>query len=849
MEYQDGNSSLNYYPQPEEQYQEACYQRADHVFGGYQPRGFFYDEFRNIYLDPFTGVIYQPGPYGIVANGMTYHNGVFYDSLRNILSDDQVLAITNPHYVPAPQYQHPQERTKITVTRPTQKAIADVSAINAPSVAMSESLLNMASSTSSSSSSTSSSSTPSPSWEADVVDVSGSSSPTNAVSFGVMSYEGLRNKCAQCLAVFLGKEVESIHVILSSDRSSVCNVFYDRANYIVDTFDGAVYKELPEDFDLVGRAVLARDAIKLSEDGKGLSLAGKIIVSHVLNARDENFTLNDTFLNDRCHLGSFHYHKEKGSGIVPEGKSYSVRGSIVDLNVGVVICGSYGWTPVSVQSRIAPKKDGSFVIRSNIEKTIVDNVFSSAEINATPSGKGVDPRGAVTISPFIEGALVRVYLSYGQMFVSSHSKIDIVKSKYRDVFLFELFAQYGLTKEALFPGNYLHSNFHYSFIIRDKALVSSSRFMIGDGSLAYLGVMYNYNSDKGYCPYKVKTVTSTPVKIEEMTRIGSTPITTDPRPLIGSPHIFIPRPFKTLQDANNHLEREFGSVGGECEGSIIVMQKDALGLYTNIVRVMHSRAETRMRFIEGQNDTEAFLKHLPDLDLSNDNFRGKYPLYPINIAALARTSEYSSFEEFVRLLRVNVGGMYLTSENILAYFRKQKEELKDKSKGNYDINAVPSKTMRLRIIALTFVTCLPPSRQRDGTLFYTNYIRFLEEANDEFNRNRSFITSESKEVVKTDKFGKKRTTRGPLRELNERLEFLERGIKRKEQKSAKGKKPVKTGKVVKGKKNEKKPAPSGVWVNFSTLSVEDLILYYRLYNKLLKRIKFVAEHVTNDEMI
>jgi len=403
------------------------------------------------------------------------------------------------------------------------------------------------------------------------------------------------------------------------------------------------------------------------------------------------------------------------------------------------------------------------------------------------------------------------------MFVSSHSKIDISKSKYRDVFLSKLFEQYGLMKQDLFPGNYMHSNFHYSFIIRDKALVSSSRFPIGNGSLAYLGVMYNYNSDEGYCPYEPSDVISTPVKVEALRNIRGVPVTSNPNYSSDAVFIYVPRSFSNLQEANNHLEREFGSNTSDCEGSVIIMQKDPLGLYTNIVRVIHARAENRMRFIEGQNDTEAFLKHIHDLDISNDIFRSKYPLYPITVSTLAKQGEADSFAEYIKMLTRAVGEPYLTSENILSYFRKNRKEY-------YNINAVPKRVMRLRIIALTFVTCLPPSRQLEGAIAYANYINFLATANDDFNLYRKYIEEQAKPITKKNKFGKTVHQRGPLYTLNEKLKFSVKTLRGAKRNSGK----------TESKSMEKSPSSRKFNIDFHNLSPDDLTDYYRLHRKLIK---------------
>jgi hypothetical protein len=640
--------------------------------------------------------------------------------------------------------------------------------------------------------------------------------------FGVLDYHSLLMKCAEHLAVALGSEVQVAHLSLASDRSSVCTVYYDRKIYIVDTYKGIVYTTLPSDFDTVGRVVLARE--KIGTIDNRLTYEGKIVVSHVLNARDECFEMKDILEENGIRLGLFHYLKSDKGKVDPTGKSSTVRGTLVDLTLGVPICGSYGWTPVSRnKSALTPTKDGKIILRSDDETGLsVENVFNVKDLNVTPGMVDGDAVNGLTIMPFIEGPLIRAVLSYGFLRILSHSSLNLQKSVYRGSETFEIiFFKYGLTRDVLFPGNYQHSNFHYNFILRDDAFLGSSRAPVGVGSLAYLGVTYNYSSDPDYCPYDHRDVLSQPIEFKVGSTVGrlSRKITSSAAAAASSedPCIFVPRKM-TIKEANAHLAREFGVLTDDSEGSVIIMQKDASNLYTNIVRAIHPNAANRLDFIEGANDMEAFLKHVPDsyAEFSHESFRNRYSstftlLFPKgNIQATAPQKGKSAAKKddfnFARYAKMLGESIY---KKIGSVGHPNTIYLNDAlalhgSIGLRDYNNVPKPRDRLYIIAITYIMSLPPARQALNYDIIDRYDAFIRKANEVFEAERAFINTH----------GSKK---------GEPLFSLKSKLQRREKKPDTGKK-IPRGAV----STVQYPAR----INLSRLNSADLVDYYRGYNKI-----------------
>lgn len=651
-------------------------------------------------------------------------------------------------------------------------------------------------------------------------------------TFGVMDYQAMHRKCAEFLALALKETIQASHVSLSSDRSSTCTVFYNNAIYVIDTYSGLVFNTLPSDFNLVGRIVLPRERIGNVVNGR-LGPSDKIIVSHILNARDDCFEINDEAVaqlpsGEKVRYASFHYTKlsktrpredtreEKRTlfvrGTVPEGRSYTVRGTIVDLDVGVAICNSFGWTPVCEKSVLEPNKEGILTLQSkNEDGIIVNNVFNIKDLDTSPEMKDGDNSNGVIIKPFIEGTLLRVVLSYGEMLVVSHSRINLEKSKYNgsDSFL-KLFQRYGLTRDVLFPGSkegrFVHSNFHYNFILRDSALLSSSRTPVGAGSLAYVGTMYNYNSDPEFCPYEDVPIFTTPVKFNVGSRIGiyNIPVTdVAANKRQDALTIFVPKTM-TIADANKHLAREFLSPEQNAEGSVIIMQKDSSNMYTNIVRVIHTNAAARMKFIEGDTEMEGFLKHIPDATIPSYAFRNKYG----NLAGLLfpRDSLGHRLKIYLALLATKMTNNVLTDSGVLHEHRSLRL---------YSYSADPDFNTRLCIIATTFVSCLPPGRQMKNYGILSEYIDFVNTGNEVFRRERRLIEENG------DRKGAK------LYSLNEKLKY--RNNRRQ-------------GKTTRG--NAVSVVSSSKDIDFRKLSAEDLVFYYKGFAKI-RKIKEYMEKSTD----
>src|SRR5579872_1446539 len=89
-----------------------------------------------------------------------------------------------------------------------------------------------------------------------------------------------------------------------------------------------------------------------------------------------------------------------------------LRGYIVDVKEGVVVCGSYGYSPTITVSHLDPTEDGTLTLRDD---------FGNAY---------VFPQGRYQLKRGFEGVILRVFKYRGKVYHASHRKINPVRSRW-----------------------------------------------------------------------------------------------------------------------------------------------------------------------------------------------------------------------------------------------------------------------------------------------------------------------------------------------------------------------------------------------------------------------------------
>lgn len=137
-----------------------------------------------------------------------------------------------------------------------------------------------------------------------------------------------------------------------------------------------------------------------------------------------------------------------------------LRGVIVDLKNKVVVCSSYGATPIE-------------------ESVTVDEVLS------TPSFSG----GRITIQRGYEGVVIRAFKYKGKVFFSTFKRIHPLGAKWikSDNFLQIYKRSGGPTGDELFDPKMEYSNMCYTFIVVDSMLCFGTRENITSSYVVYIG--------------------------------------------------------------------------------------------------------------------------------------------------------------------------------------------------------------------------------------------------------------------------------------------------------------------------------------------------------------------------
>lgn len=173
-----------------------------------------------------------------------------------------------------------------------------------------------------------------------------------------------------------------------------------------------------------------------------------------------------------------------------------VRGTVVDLDAGVVVADSYGYTQdLKLQAPLRQEEDGSVIVPTTMPQYSMPVERAPEEAPVMEEGEfRLEPRD-VRLFLGYEGALVRVFKWHDHVFFSPHRKIDGRKSRWGSAETFyDMYQRFdGPPLESMF-GDEETSPFCYMYLVVDDALrIAGSTTKTG---LMFVGVKQMWDAER-----------------------------------------------------------------------------------------------------------------------------------------------------------------------------------------------------------------------------------------------------------------------------------------------------------------------------------------------------------------
>lgn len=170
-----------------------------------------------------------------------------------------------------------------------------------------------------------------------------------------------------------------------------------------------------------------------------------------------------------------------------------VRGTIVDLATGAVVADAYGYTqnlpcyePLTEERR-ADDPEGTIQVHTEITSYLNDYESAPEEIPKVSIGTRSFEKASTSVFIGYEGALIRIFKWKGQVFFSTHRRINAVRSNWggRTSFL-TLYNELGGPALDSFFGEELYSPYCYLFLVvhNDIRIASST----SDNRIVFIGM-------------------------------------------------------------------------------------------------------------------------------------------------------------------------------------------------------------------------------------------------------------------------------------------------------------------------------------------------------------------------
>jgi hypothetical protein len=200
----------------------------------------------------------------------------------------------------------------------------------------------------------------------------------------------------------------------------------------------------------------------------------------------------ELYPEDRPQLVLVHYNEN----YEPNNRSHlplkKIRGTILDLETGAIVCDSYGHTQTLpcfshlVEEFPTDMPSGQIVIDTEITEYINDSRLAPNEAPKYPPGTRIFDSHRTRMFIGYEGAVLRIFKWKGQVFVSTHRRINAYESHWgsREKFI-DIYRRLGGPEPESFFGEEDYSPYCHLVLVVDNQirLASSTR----DNRIIYLG--------------------------------------------------------------------------------------------------------------------------------------------------------------------------------------------------------------------------------------------------------------------------------------------------------------------------------------------------------------------------
>ncbi len=267
------------------------------------------------------------------------------------------------------------------------------------------------------------------------------------------------------------------------------------------------------------------------------------------------------------HLALVHYKPDADMN-----QFGSIRGLLLDLEVGAVIAGSFGYTPTVVTNSL----------------TAIDGKISVVDTDGNTHNFTLDD---CVMKVVFEGVVIRVLWHKGQLYRITHRKINPFRSRWGSAksFITMYEEANGPTAEQLFDTTKPYSSTYYDFLVVDQGLLVGTRQKV---TKPYIVCLAQRTANIKRPDEEVAVGQPT---FEKVTTIGGSvdeSLIHDPQNL-------------SLDEANNHLKSGYYneypiSDDRQTTGEAIIIYRMVNGEITDIVKV-HSKSYDWRVVMRGNN--------------------------------------------------------------------------------------------------------------------------------------------------------------------------------------------------------------------------------------------------------
>lgn len=441
-------------------------------------------------------------------------------------------------------------------------------------------------------------------------------------------------------------------------------------------------------------------------------------IAEILGTENNNGWVIEDSLPDS---GLYLVHYKDTANMVEYGH---LRGVVVDVNAGVVVCSSFGYTPVATASEIKPNMAGDIVM---VDEQGFRHTFT---------------KGKYDIKIGFEGVVIRVFWHNGKMYRTTHKRLNPSRSRWGNSkpFLTMYDDLGGPTADQLFDTSKDYSPWCHVFIVIDQKLLVGSKQDVGPGYIAYLGSNQMWSTSAPPEAYR-----SIDAELHKPATQSDIP------PVITEPFIYEPGSLD-LASAKFHLasgyyEPQSATDERLTSGEFVILYSYGDdGKVQSLLRVHSPAYSWRLQMRD-----------------SDPNLRHRF--YELINGSYMPTDSEVGLREFIE--RFPLMPLY-SVEDVQTHFEQEGPFINISSEG-VDVNDLNSKISRLHMIWLDFLVSVPPQQQKIVLDMFTDLVKerkdvinWLQELsrNENINDNEDVIDRAKGIIAQAGKYASERGRNG-----------------------------------------------------------------------------------------